>query len=154
MVSEKAKNRIAKELAKYPDKRSALLAAIHTVQEEKGWISLESMDEIASLLELKPIEVAETVSFYTMFNPKPVGKHQVQVCTNLSCSLLNSRHIVDYLQEKLEIKTGETRSDQKHALSVVECLGYCGTAPVMLVDDILYDNLTEEKVDSILESLN
>ncbi len=152
MVSEKAKKEIKNEMKKYPKKKASLLPALHIVQNEKGWISEETMEEIAQNLDLEPIEVKEVVSFYTMFNMKPVGKYHLQVCTNLSCSLLDSRHLVNFLEKKLGIKTGETTSDNKYTLSTVECLGSCGTSPMMQVNDKFFENLTEKKIDTILKS--
>ncbi len=152
MLSEKAKKEIKQEMKKYPEKQSSLLPALHIAQNENGWISEETMEEIAQILDIEPIEVMEVVSFYTMFNRKPVGKYHLQVCTNLSCSLLNSRHLVNYLEKKLGIKTGETTSDNKYTLSTVECLGSCGTSPMMQVNDKFYENLTEKKIDTILKS--
>ncbi len=153
MLSENAKKEISKEISKFPEKKAALLPALHIAQKEQGWISKETMEEIASIIEIKPIEVMEVVSFYTMFNMKPVGKYHLQVCTNLSCSLLNSRHMVNYLQDKLGIKTGETTEDNKYTLSTVECLGSCGTAPMMQVNDEFHENLTNQKIDALLEKL-
>ena len=153
MLSAKAKKEISKQIGKYLEKRAALLPALHIAQKEQGWISNETMEEIAAIVEIKPIEVMEVVSFYTMFNMKPVGKYHLQVCTNLSCSLLNSRHIVNHLEEKLGIKNGETTEDNKFTLSTVECLGSCGTAPMMQANDVFYENLTEKKVDAILKTM-
>lgn len=153
MLSKNSKEEISRAIAKYPEKRAALLPALHIAQKEQGWISKETMEEIAAILGIKPINVMEVVSFYTMFNMKPVGKYHLQVCTNLSCSLLNSRNIVNYLEEKLNIKTGETSPDNKYTLSTVECLGSCGTAPMMQVNDEYYESLSEHKIDIILESL-
>ncbi len=152
MLSEKAKKEIKQEMKKYPEKKASLLPALHIAQKEKGWISEETMEEIAQNLDLEPIEVKEVVSFYTMFNMKPVGKYHLQVCTNLSCSLLNSRHLVNHLEKKLGIKTGETTDDKKFTLSTVECLGSCGTSPMMQVNDKFFENLTEKKIDTILKS--
>jgi len=153
MLSENAKKEISKEISKFPEKKAALLPALHMAQKEQGWISKETMEEIASIIEIKPIEVMEVVSFYTMFNMNPVGRYHLQVCTNLSCSLLNSRHMLNHLQDKLGIKTGETTKDNKFTLSTVECLGSCGTAPMMQVNDEFHENLTKQKIDTILESL-
>lgn len=153
MLSKNAKKEISKETAKYLEKNAALLPTLHIAQKEHGWISNETMEEIATILEIKPIEVMEVVSFYTMLNMKPVGKYHLQVCTNLSCSLLNSRHLVNYLEDKLEIKTGETTNDKKYTLSTVECLGSCGTAPMMQINDEFYENLTKKKIDEILAKL-
>lgn len=153
MLSKNAKKEIEQEVAKYPEKRAAILAALHLAQREHGWISAETMEEVASLLDLTPIDVREVTSFYTMFNMRQVGKHHLQVCTNLSCCLLNGRGVVDYLQKRLGIKVGETTEDQKFTLSTVECLGSCGTAPMMQIGDDYHENLTEKKIDSILKSL-
>lgn len=153
MLSNNVKKEISTEMTKYPEKRAAILPALRIAQKENGWISREIMEEIAAIVEIKPIEVMEVVSFYTMFNMKPVGKYHLQVCTNLSCSLLNSRHMVNYLESKLGIKTGETTNDNKYTLSTVECLGSCGTAPMMQVNEKFYENLTEQKINTILESL-
>ncbi len=153
MLSKNAKKEISKEMTKYPDKNAVLLPALHIAQKEQGWISKEIMEEIAEIVKIKPIEVMEVVSFYTMFNMKPVVKYHFQVCTNLSCSLLNSRHMLNYLEDKLGIKTGETTNDNKYTLSAVECLGSCGTAPMMQINEGFYENLTEQKINTILESL-
>jgi len=93
------------------------------------------------------------VSFYTMFNREPVGENLIQVCTNISCSLLSAEHIVEYIKNKLGIDVGETTPDNKFTLVTVECLGSCGTAPMMQINDTYYENLTEEKIDRILEKL-
>lgn len=142
------------ELLKYPDKRSALLPALHLIQDVSGWISESTMETLARLLEIKSIEVKETVSFYSMFNMKPVGNYHFQVCTNISCSLLNSRHIVNYLEKHLKVQSGCTREDMKCSISEVECLGYCGEAPVMMVNDRMYENLNEKQISDLLKSLD
>ncbi len=152
MLSKNSKEEISKAITKYPEKTAALLPALHIAQKEQGWISKETMEEIGAILDIKPIDVMAVVSFYTMFNMKPVGKYHLQVCTNLSCSLLNSRNIVNFLEEKLNIKTGETSTDNKYTLSTVECLGSCGTSPMMQVNDKYYENLTEKKIDTLLKS--
>jgi len=108
---------------------------------------------VAELLDLSEIEVAETVSFYTYFPKEGVGKYHIQVCTNLSCMLLGAEELVHYLEEKLKIKAGETTPDGLFTLSTVECLGSCGTAPVMQINQTYYENLNKAKVDQILEDL-
>ena len=138
---------------RYPDRHSALLPTLHLAQREFGWISPDTMKFVANLLELPVMKVYETVTFYTMFNKKPVGKYHIQVCTNISCSLLGAEHIVEYLQEKLGVKVGETTDDNKFTLTEVECLGSCGTAPVMMINDDYYENLTPERIDNILAGL-
>ena len=153
MLSENAKKEIGREMAKYPEKRAVILAALHLVQKEEGWISQDAMEEVASLLDLTPIEVREVTSFYTMFNMRPVGRHHLQVCTNLSCALMNGRGVVEYIRRKIGIDVGETTGDERFTLSTVECLGSCGTAPMMQIGDDYHENLSEPKIDSILETL-
>ena len=151
--SDKARTEYQDILKKYPDKLSALLPVLHLAQKEFGWISKETMQFVADLLEIPVMQVYETATFYTMYNKKPVGKHHVQVCTNISCSLMGSDHIVDYLSKKLNIKPGETTPDENFTLTEVECLGACGTAPVMMIGDDYYENLDEKKIDEILDEL-
>jgi len=140
-------------LKRYPTKRAATLPALHLAQRDFGYISQETIEYIAQLLELTPAEVTDTVTFYTMFYRKPMGKYVVQVCHTLSCSLLGASHIVEYISKKLGIKPGETTEDGKFSLIKVECLGACGTAPVMRINDDYYENLTEEKIDKIFSDL-
>lgn len=153
MFSESVKAEIKQLKGKYPDPRSALLTALHAAQREHGWLSPEVMRDVAEVMELPPTEVASVASFYTMFNRQPVGENLIQVCTNISCSLLGAEHIVEYLRGKLGIDVGETTPDNRFTLVTVECLGSCGTAPMMQVNDTYYENLTEEKVDRILAEL-
>ena len=147
------KARIEKIAQRYPESRSALLPALFLAQEKYGYLTKEAMEEVASILGLLPVQVYEVATFYTMYNKKPVGKFHVQVCTNVSCSLLGSEMIVNCLGKKLGIKVGETTKDNLFTLTEVECLGSCGTAPMMQINDTYYENLTEEKVDKILEDL-
>jgi len=153
VLSENAKAEIKQIRGKYPDPRSALLPALYVAQREHGWLSPEVMRDVAEVMELPPTEVASVTSFYTLFNRQPVGENLVQVCTNISCSLLGAEHIVEYLKNKLGIDVGETTLDNKFTLVTVECLGSCGTAPMMQINDTYYENLTEEKIDRILAEL-
>jgi NADH-quinone oxidoreductase subunit E len=140
-------------IAQLGDNESALIPVLHLAQDEFGWLSTEVMDYVAGLLELPPARVYGVATFYTMFNKKPVGRWHVQVCTNISCSLLGAEHVLEHISGKLGIKEGETTPDDRFTLSTVECLGSCGTAPVMQINDEYYENLTEEKIDGILEDL-
>ena len=153
MLSEHAKAEIKQFRGKYPDSRSALLPALYVAQREHGWLSPEVMRDVAEVMALPPTEVASVASFYTMFNRQPVGENLIQVCTNISCSLMGAEHIVEYLKSKLGIDVGETTPDNKFTLVTVECLGSCGTAPMMQINDTYYENLTEEEVDRILGEL-
>jgi NADH-quinone oxidoreductase subunit E len=154
MLSRKAKEKIQQLKSRYPQAKSALLPALHLAQREHdGWLSDEVMTEVAEVMDLPPAEVRSVASFYTMFHRRPVGKHLVQVCTNLSCSLLGAEHIVEHLKRALGIEVGETTADGLFTLLEVECLGSCGTAPMMQIDDTYYENLTIERVDEILSQL-
>lgn len=151
MLSEAIQKKIVELKDKYPQKRTAILPAMHVVLKEVGYYNQDILKEIADLLELSSMEVSETVSFYTYFPKEGVGKYHIQVCTNLSCSLLGAEELVKYLEGKLKIKAGETTPDGLFTLSTVECLGSCGTAPVMQINQDYYENLTKAKVDQILE---
>jgi len=154
MLSEAALKEIEDIQKKYPTRRSAVLPSLYVAQREQGYLTQEAMAEIARILDIPPTQVYESATFYTMYNKKPVGKYHVQVCANLSCSLLGADHLVEYLSGKLGIKTGETTEDKKFTLSTVECLGSCGTAPMLQLNDDYHENLTEEKIDKILEGLD
>ncbi|OGL44241.1 MAG: hypothetical protein A2149_02820 [Candidatus Schekmanbacteria bacterium RBG_16_38_11] len=152
--SEKAKAEFEEVLKRYPDKQAALLPALHLAQREFGYISKEVMDYVASLLKLPPSEVYGVATFYTMYNKKPVGKYFIQVCKNISCSMLGAEDIVKHIEKKLNIKAGETTMDNIFTLTTVECLGSCGTAPMMQINDDYYEGLSIERVDEILERLS
>jgi len=154
VISAEAKAKIEALKGQYPQARSALLPALELVQAEIGYLSPEALREVAGLMGIPPVEAASVASFYTMLYRKPVGKHVIQVCTNISCSLMGAEHLVDALRRKLGISVGETTPDGRFTLLEVECLGSCGTAPVMQVDDMYYDHLTEERLDHILAELS
>jgi len=153
MLSQSAQKKIVELKDRYPEKKSAILPAMHVVLAEVGYYNENILKQIADLLELSEMQVSETVSFYTYFPREGVGKYHIQVCTNLSCSLLGAEELVKYLEDKLKIKVGETTSDGLFTLSSVECLGSCGTAPVMQINQTYYENLTKSKVDQILGDL-
>ncbi|MBN1504846.1 MAG: NAD(P)H-dependent oxidoreductase subunit E [Candidatus Eisenbacteria bacterium] len=151
--SPEAQKEVDKILFSYGVKESAVLPVLHVAQREFGCLDRAAVELVASTLGLSPTRVAQTASFYTMFSPAPLGKHVIQVCTNVSCSLLGSEGIVRYLEKRLGVERGHTRPDGLVTLSTVECLGSCGTAPVMAVNDRYFENLTTEKVESILREL-
>jgi NADH-quinone oxidoreductase subunit E len=153
MLSEKTQKKIAELRDRYPERKTAILPAMHVVLNEVGYYYQNILGQIAEILGLSEMEVSETVSFYTYFPREGVGKYHIQVCTNLSCSLLGAEQLVKYLEDKLKIKVGDTTPDGLFTLSTVECLGSCGTAPVMQVNQTYYENLTKAKVDQILEDL-
>jgi NADH-quinone oxidoreductase subunit E len=145
----------AKEIiARYPDgkQKSALLPILHLAQEENnGWLSVDAMDYVAELLQLKSIEVYEVASFYSMYNLKPVGKYVFEVCQTGPCMLNGSDDIISYIKEKLNIGVGQTTADGLFTLKTVECLGACGYAPLMQMGKYYKEHLTREKVDRIIE---
>ena len=153
MLSEKVKQQIQKAKGRYPHPQSALMPALDIVQREFGWLPSEALAEVGELLGLTPAEVLSVASFYTLYHRRPVGKYLIQVCTNISCSLLGAEHLLEHLQRKLGIGPGETTPDGRFTLVEVECLGSCGTAPVMQINDRYYEGLTVDKVDAILAEL-
>jgi NADH-quinone oxidoreductase subunit E len=153
MLSEAACRQIQALISRYPKKRSALIPSLRLAQKETGYISPETMCELARIFDLSPNEVHEVASFYTMLYRKPMGKYVIQVCTNISCLLCDAEGIVSHLAGKLGIQAGETTPDGKYTLLEVECLGSCGTSPVMQINEDYYEDLTPEKVDRILDSL-
>ncbi|MDQ3071797.1 MAG: NAD(P)H-dependent oxidoreductase subunit E [Bacteroidota bacterium] len=136
----------------YPEgkHKSALLPVLHMAQEKWGWLSVEVMDYVASLLRLQPIEVYEVATFYTMYHMKPVGKYVLEVCRTGPCCLLGAEDLIAKLEQKLGVEVGGTSSDGMFTLKTVECLASCGTAPMMQVGDHYYENLTDEKIDKLL----
>jgi NADH-quinone oxidoreductase subunit E len=153
--SESAEKRFAEIVARYPTKLAALIPSLHLAQtENKGWISPEVEQYVVERLNLPLTQVREATTFYTMFNKKPVGRWHLQVCGTLSCSLLGADRVFELLEKKLGIKAGETTPDGKFTLSRVECLGSCGTAPVIVVNNDEYiENITCERVEQILDEL-
>ena len=137
----------------YPERRGALLPALHLVQEENGYVSLDAMRELAELFELRPGEVLEVVSFYDMLHREPIGRHDVRVCTNLSCSLRGARTMLAQLSAYLGIAVGETSDDGRITLGRDECLGACASAPMMRVGDVYYEDLDLEQASAILDGL-
>jgi NADH-quinone oxidoreductase subunit E len=143
-------------IKRYPEgkQKSALIPLLHLAQAEfDGWLSPKAMDYVASLLQIQPIEAYEVASFYSMFNLKPVGKCVLEVCRTSSCWLLGAEDIVRHIEKKLHIKEGETSSDGMFTLKTVECLGSCGTAPMLQCGGDFYENLTMEKLDTLLDKM-
>lgn len=147
---------IEKMISRYPEgkHKSALIPILHIAQAEfGGWLSSETMDYVASVLQIKPIEVYEVASFYSMFNLNPVGKCVLEVCHTGPCAINGGEDLVKYLSNKLNIKVGETTSDGMFTLKAVECLGSCGTAPMLQCGKDYFENLNNEKVDSLIDKL-
>ncbi len=140
-------------VGRYPKKEAALIPVLSMAQKEFGYLSLEAMEYVAKIMELPAARVYSVVSFYTMLNMKPVGKYHIQVCRTLPCALMGAERMTARLKKKLGIQVGETTSDGNFTLTEVECLASCGTGPMMQVNEDYYENLTEAKVDDVLESL-
>jgi NADH-quinone oxidoreductase subunit E len=138
---------------RYPKKEAAMLPVLYLAQQEFGHLGEEAIAYVAKILEQPPARVHGVVSFYSMLNMKPVGRHHVQVCRTLPCALRGAEKITGFLKQKLGIELGQTTSDKRFTLTEVECLASCGTAPMMQINDDYYESLTEAKVTEILESL-
>jgi len=151
--SDAARAEFERLLTRYPDKEAVILPVLHLAQREFGHLSDEAILYVAGLLGVSPAKINGVATFYTMYNRKPVGKYHVQICRNIACSLLGAEHLIEHVAGKLGVKPGGTTPDGKFTLSQVECLGSCGTAPVMQINDDYYENLTEASIDAILEKL-
>lgn len=154
MLTPEREKKIDELLTRYPSSRSALLPALWVVQEQYGWISLELQRYLAIRLGITPEQVREVVTFYSMYNDRPVGKYHLQVCCTTPCMLMGSDDIIGYIERKLDCRRGHTTADGMFTVSQVECLGSCGTAPMLQVNREKYDeNLTHEKVDALIDRL-
>jgi NADH-quinone oxidoreductase subunit E len=153
-ITEALMERINELLSHYPadKKKSALLPVLHDVQDaHDNWLSIELMDKVAEILEIKPIEVYEVVSFYTMYNRRPIGKFMFEFCQTSSCCLRGAENLMDYTCEKLGVNLGEPTADGMFEVRGVECLGACGYAPMLQLGDFYKENLTKEKIDELIE---
>jgi NADH-quinone oxidoreductase subunit E len=151
--SESTRREFEGLLSRYPDREAVILPALFLAQREFGYVSDEAIVYIADLVGVPPALIEGVATFYTMYNRKPVGKYHVQICRNISCSLLGAEHLIEHVSKRLGIKPGETTPDGKFTLSKAECLGSCGTAPVMQVNDDYHEDLTQEKIDALLDRL-
>jgi NADH-quinone oxidoreductase subunit E len=156
-LSAHVREEIDRWVAKFPPdrKRSAVISALHVAQHENsGYLTADLMDAVAAYLGLAPIQVYEVATFYSMFETKPVGRHHISVCTNISCMLRGSQEVVDHVEKKLGIKTGESTPDGRIYLKrEEECLAACTGAPMMMVDHVFHENLTPDSIDKILDEL-
>jgi NADH-quinone oxidoreductase subunit E len=153
VISAETRAAIDAQIQKYPQRRGALLPALHLVQKEKGWIAPETARELASIFEIQPIEVLEVVTFYNMFYDRPQGRHHVYVCTNLPCSLRGARDLVHALEQHLGIEAGETTKDGRITLGHEECLGACAWAPMLRIGETYHENLDVETARRLLDEL-
>jgi len=153
ILTEASQQAIKERASRYPRRKSAILPALTIAYRQLGYLNEEIYREIARIIDIPCVEVAEAATFYTLFPKRPVGKYLIQVCRNISCALLGADSLVAYLEEKLGIKVGETTADNLFTLITVECLGSCCTAPMMQINQDYYENLTRQKVDEIIEKL-
>jgi len=156
LLSQEAYKKIDRELAKFPadQRQSAVMAALAIAQKEKGWLPPEVMVDVANYIGMPPIAVQEVATFYNMYNTKPVGKYKISVCTNLPCQLSGGEKAAHYLKEKLGIDYKETSTDGQFTLIEGECMGACGDAPVMLVNnERMCSFMSNEKIDALVEEL-
>lgn len=156
MLTQESLKRIDRELAKYPatERRSASMSALRIAQEEKGWLSSDLIEYVANYLQIPPVQVLEVATFYGMYNIKPVGKYKLMICTNLPCALSGGVDSALYLQKKLGIGFGETTADGKYTLIEAECMGACGDAPVVIVNNHkMCSHMTPEAIDKKLAEL-
>lgn len=153
MISDETKRRFGELVARYPEKRSALIPILHEVQAEVGYLSPEAIAWVAAYLMLSPADVMSVASFYDMLHLEPVGRHMIYVCHNLTCALLGAERLIHHLEERLGIRMGETTPDGLISLKRMECLASCGTAPAIQIDGVYYERVTPEKLDELLEKL-
>lgn len=147
--SDRAHQRAEEITALYPQKRSAVMPLLYIAQEECGYITQQAVDWVANKLDMPPMQVWEVATFYTMYYKKPVGKYHVQVCRTLPCALRGAKKIGEHVFQRLGIRPGEVSKDGLWSFEEVECLGSCGTAPMCQINDVYFENLTEEKLDAI-----
>jgi NADH-quinone oxidoreductase subunit E len=157
LINDASRAEIDRWIAKYPpeQRQSAVMAALRIVQDQNGgWLTNELMDAVAEYLDMPKIAVYEVATFYSMYELRPVGRHKICVCTNISCLLCGSDGVVEHLEKKLGIKMGETTTDRRFTLKEVECLGACCGAPMMQIGHAYHENLTPQKIDEILAKLD
>lgn len=156
MLSDSIRQQIDGLRQNYPEgeNRAPLVMALHAAQDEYGWLSEQTLEDVAEYLDLEPIKVYEAATFYDMFNREPVGRYNVKVCTNISCMLTGSDGVVDHLRNRLGLDFGETSEDGRFTLTEVECLGACGGAPVVWIGRTYYEDITPERIDAILDGLD
>ena len=153
ILNEESIKIIKEKAARYPHRKSAILPALTVAYRQLGYVDNDIYREISKVINVPYVEIAEAATFYTMFPKAPRGKYLIQVCHNISCALLGADSLVEYLEQKLGIKKGETTPDNLFTLISVECLGSCATAPMMQINTDYYENLNREKVDKIIEQL-
>jgi NADH-quinone oxidoreductase E subunit len=154
MLSQKAIEEIETLKARYPSSRSALMPALYVAQDENGgYLSKEALRDVADVMGLTPADVESVASFYSMYNKRPVGKYMIEVCTNISCSLLGSQELAQHIEERLGVPIGENTPDGLFTVKRVECMAACGGAPAIQVNGLYHENMTPERFDELIEQL-
>lgn len=153
-LSNEGLDAVKKELTRYETKESAIIPSLYIAQKEnKGWINPEVIHHLSHVMDIPESKINEVFKFYTMFNQKPVGKYHVQVCTNISCAVEGGRELANHICHELGVKTDEVTPDGRFTISKVECLGSCGTAPMMQVNDAYHEKLTPESAMNLLRTM-
>lgn len=153
-ISSRVREAIVEEVKKYPQPRSALLMALHMIQDEIGHVPIEVQRQVAALLGIRPIEVREVVSFYPMYHEQPVGRSNIRVCVNIACALAGAREVVEGMEARLGIRPGESTADGAYSIEEVQCLGSCGTAVCVQVNNEPYiENVRPDRLDDLLQTL-
>jgi NADH-quinone oxidoreductase subunit E len=152
-LSEKAERAIEEIKKQYPDHRSAIMSALYIAQEELGSITDDAVNWVAEKIQVAPVHVMEVATFYTMYYKNPVGKYHFQVCRTLSCALCGGKKIAEYLHRRLKVNPGQVSADGMWSFEEVECLGSCGTAPVCEINDCYFENLSEDKLEKIIQRI-
>ena len=153
VFSAAAEKRADEVIAQYPQKRSAVMPLLYIAQEETKFVTQQAVDWVASKLEMPPVQVWEVATFYTMYYKKPVGQYHVQICRTLPCALRGARKVSEYFHKRLGLQPGEIANDGMWSFEEVECLGSCGTAPMCQINDVFFENLTDEKLDVIVSRI-
>ena len=153
VFSAAAEKRADEVIAQYPQKRSAVMPLLYIAQEETKFVTQQAVDWVASKLDMPPVQVWEVATFYTMYYKKPVGQYHVQICRTLPCALRGARKVSEYFHKRLGLQPGEISNDGMWSFEEVECLGSCGTAPMCQINDVFFENLTDEKLDVIVSRI-
>ena len=150
-LSSEVEKKVGSVIERYPNKKSAVMPALYLAQRELGWLTEEAISWVAARVELPPAHVIEVATFYTMYYKKPVGKYHIQICRTLSCMICGAKEISAHVRKRLGVSPGEITEDGTWSWEEVECLGSCGTAPMIQLNDVFFENLTPEKLDAIMD---
>jgi len=153
VVSKEAEKKLEEIVSRYPKKKSAVMPALYLAQQELGWLTNEAFIWVAEKLDLTPAHVRSVATFYTMYYKQEVGDYHIQVCRTLSCMICGAKEMTNHIQARLSLKSGEISKDEMWSFEEVECLGSCGSAPMVQINDVFFENLTAEKLDLIMDRI-